>query len=81
MADGERAKNQLNLRLQLDIDNQLTWGELFDFVTAARNGQSVNREDFVNLVHSQNGDLEGFEVYLASEDIVVREPGAAAPEN
>ncbi|WP_121399456.1 hypothetical protein [Micromonospora sp. M71_S20] len=70
MAD-DFVKTDRNLKVTLDLDNQLTWGELFRFVDLARAGV-VSPSDPVALEYDPNESMPvitGLTVYVDPADI------------
>lgn len=76
-------KTQPNLKVTLDLDNQLTWGELFRFVDLARSAGYLAQER-VGIENDPNESLPvvvGLSLYLHPDDVtptVVPEDGAGA---
>jgi hypothetical protein len=74
MADGagQEKKSNMVLELRLLIDDELTWGELADFVAAA---QRSGRNERSETVFSERGDGPNETVAL----VAWLDPGEAAP--
>lgn len=72
----EFEKTNLNLKVSLDLDNELTWRELFQFVDLARDSGHVDPDARVGLARDDFQDettITGLYVYVDSM------PNGAAP--
>lgn len=70
----EFEKTSNNLRVNLEIDDQLTWGELIRFVELGQQA-GISPGQPVGLVYDENGDemrVTGLFLYLAPDDLPTR---------
>ncbi|GAA2327442.1 hypothetical protein [Dactylosporangium salmoneum] len=67
----EFEKTQNNLRVTLEIDNQLTWGELIHFVELGRRAglRADEPVDFVYDSQLTENPITGLSLHLPSEDL------------
>lgn len=61
-------KTQVNLELKLEINDQLTWGELYRFVDLAKTS-GVDEDDPVGLAYDDQHEICGLSVSLAPDDL------------
>jgi hypothetical protein len=65
-------KTQVNLEVTLDIDDQLTWGELLKFADLAR-ARHIDPNEPVVIQYSEPGhSISGVTLYLLAEDLGTR---------
>jgi hypothetical protein len=80
VADHEFKKTQPNLKVTLEIDNQLTWGELYRFVDLAR--KSGYPDDGPVLPEMDLNDpslARSLVMYLDADDLAGRDAASDAP--
>lgn len=77
----DTVKNHMNLKLELAINNELSWGELFQFVDLAR-AAGIDPTELVGVEYDERDEsiLNGLSVYLTPEDLSPG-GGAAAPSD
>ncbi|WP_328651328.1 hypothetical protein OG598_25010 [Micromonospora sp. NBC_00330] len=71
MAD-DFEKTGRNLKVTLDLDDQLTWGELIRFVNLAQSSGNVSPDQPVGIEYASNETLpliDGLFVYLDAESL------------
>ncbi|MEH1098218.1 hypothetical protein [Micromonospora sp. CPCC 205561] len=71
MAD-DFEKTDRNLKVTLDLDNHLTWGELIRFVNLAQSAGNVSPDQPVGIEYDPNESLpliNGLFVYLDAESM------------
>ncbi|MBM0258960.1 hypothetical protein [Micromonospora sp. 4G55] len=71
MAD-DFEKTDPNLKVTLDLDDQLTWGELIRFVNLAQSAGKVSPDQPVGMEYDPNDThpvITGLCVYLDAENI------------
>jgi hypothetical protein len=57
-----------NLSITLDVDNELTWGELFWFVDQARKS-GVSPHDDIPRMYDAQQEFTGFQCWVYPEDL------------
>jgi hypothetical protein len=63
----------VNLRLRLDLDDQLTWSELFRFVDIARQYEA-GLDNVIPCHVDDDGKVDAYILYLTDEKIRAAEP-------
>lgn len=69
----EFVKNSMNMTASIQIDDQLTWGELFAFTDLARKAGIDPANPVLLDYDDQYGTFEGMSVFLAPEDLNAKE--------
>jgi hypothetical protein len=68
MSDSTWEKKSFNVSINLDVDGQLTWAELFWFVDQARKA-GVPEDQPVGVKFDDQQDFDGFYFYVDPDDV------------